>query len=138
MELPLWVYVSCEVRSIIRFLCAVERTNTEIHKQLKELQSETCISVLMVGMWIKQFAKSRTNVRNLQHGGWSSDRMLSSLYLKPASLQNLLRVVHTKVYRSTRCTHSSYKQNATRNDDVTRYVWLLFYQGIAWSQNVLS
>ncbi len=28
-----------------------------------------------------------------------------------------------KVYRKTRCAHSGYKQNATRNDDVTKFVW---------------
>ncbi len=31
----------------------------------------------------------------------------------------------TKVCRKTRCAHFGYKQNATRNDDVTRCVWLL-------------
>ncbi len=35
MELPVCEYASCEVQSVIRFLRAANRTNTEIHQELK-------------------------------------------------------------------------------------------------------
>ncbi len=55
--------------------------NMEIHKQLKEVYGETCMSLVMVRKWVKQFAKGRTDVRNLQCSKRLSDDLQCSKLL---------------------------------------------------------
>ncbi len=43
--------------------------NTEINEQLKTASGETCMSLVMAGKWLKQFAKGRTDIHNLQYSG---------------------------------------------------------------------
>ncbi len=52
MEKQITTYALCEVRSVIRFLHTLGRTNTEIHEELKSVYSEKCMSLVMVGKWV--------------------------------------------------------------------------------------
>lgn len=69
MELPIASPARCEVRSVIRFLCAKGHSATEIHFQLTEVYGETCMSVQMVRKWCKEFKEGRTDVHNEQRSG---------------------------------------------------------------------
>ncbi len=59
-------YVLCEVCGVIHFLHTLGRTSTEIHEQLKSVYGEKCISLVMVGKWVKQFDAGRTDVHDLE------------------------------------------------------------------------
>ncbi len=55
IEKQVTTYVSCKVYSVIRFLQTLGRSNTEIHKELKSVYGVKCMSLVMVGKWVKQF-----------------------------------------------------------------------------------
>ncbi len=66
MENQVTMYVSCEVHSVIRSLHTLGRTNTEIHEELKSVYGEKCMSLVMVGRWMKQFDAGRTDVHDIE------------------------------------------------------------------------
>ncbi len=56
MEKQVTTYASlCEVHGVIRFLHTLGRTNAKIHEELKIVYGEKCMSLVMVGKWVKQF-----------------------------------------------------------------------------------
>ncbi len=59
-------YASYKVCSVISFLHTLGRTNTKIHEELKSIYSEKCMSLVMVGKWVKQFDAGRTNIHDLE------------------------------------------------------------------------
>ncbi len=46
----------CKVQSVIQILWAAGWMNVKIHKQLKEIYDEICMSLVMMRKWVKQFA----------------------------------------------------------------------------------
>ncbi len=90
MELPLRVYIPYEVRSIIRFLWSAGWKKTEICEQVKEVYGETCMSLVVLWKLLKQFAERRTDVHNLQRGGW----LLYSMSLN--NVQRLLNLLEDR------------------------------------------
>ncbi len=67
VEKQVTTYPLCEVRGVICFLDTLGQTNTETHKELKSVYSEKCMSLVMVGKWVKQFDAGRTDVHDLEH-----------------------------------------------------------------------
>ncbi len=62
MEKQVTTYPSCEVRDVICFLHTVGQTNTEIHKELKSVHSEKCMSLVTLGKWAKQFDTGQNDI----------------------------------------------------------------------------
>ncbi len=73
MELPLSSTASCEVRSVICFLCARGETPIEIHRQISTVYGPTCMSVQMVRTWVREFKEGRTEVHDIPRAGRPSD-----------------------------------------------------------------
>ncbi|GBN51456.1 hypothetical protein AVEN_106234-1 [Araneus ventricosus] len=59
----------CEVRSVIRFLNAINVEQAEIHRQLVEIYSENVMTDGMVRKWVRQFNDGRTNVHDEARSG---------------------------------------------------------------------
>ncbi len=75
IEKQVTTYASCEVHGVIRFLHTLGQTNTEIHEELISVYSEKCMSLVMVGKWVKQFDAGRTDVHDLERSEHPSDSM---------------------------------------------------------------
>ncbi len=63
-EKQVTTYTSWEVRGAIWFLHTLGQMNTEIHEELKSVYGEKCMSLVMVGKWVKQFDAGRTDVHD--------------------------------------------------------------------------
>jgi hypothetical protein len=53
---------SVEVRAVIRFLNAKQKSPTEIHKEVVEVYGENVISRKQVSVWCTQFKEGRTSL----------------------------------------------------------------------------
>ncbi len=59
----------------------------EIRKLLKEVYDEMCMSLVMVGKWVKQFTERRTDVHDVQR----SERLTDSMSFDNMQQLNLLK-----------------------------------------------
>jgi transposase len=59
---------SVEVRAVIRFLNATQKSPTEIHKELVEVYGENVISRKQVSVWCNQFKERRTSLLDERAG----------------------------------------------------------------------
>ena len=73
MELPLESVRDCEIRAVIRFLCAKGVNGSEIHREVTLVYGEKCISLQMVRKWVDQFKKGRVDIHDLQRSGRPSE-----------------------------------------------------------------
>ncbi len=64
MEPPIVCASECEVRAVIRFLCARKVGTSEIYRQLCEVYGANVMSIQMVRRWKKIFEEGRTNVHD--------------------------------------------------------------------------
>lgn len=69
MELPLASPASCELRSVIRFLAAKEKSAKEIHEELCQVYGEEYMSSGMVRRWVRDFKNGRTDVHDEARAG---------------------------------------------------------------------
>ena len=69
MELPLTAAARCELRSVIRFLCAKDTTPIEIYRQLCEVYGQQCMDIKNVRKWCREFKNGRTDVHDEQRAG---------------------------------------------------------------------
>lgn len=73
MELPLESVRDCEIRAVIRFLCAKGENGAQIHRNLTSVYGERCMSLQMVRKWVEQFKNGRVDVHDLQRSGRPTD-----------------------------------------------------------------
>jgi hypothetical protein len=59
---------SVEVRAVIRFFNAKQKSPTETHKEVKEVYGENVISRKQVSVWCDQFKEGRTSLLDEQAG----------------------------------------------------------------------
>ncbi|UYV69950.1 hypothetical protein LAZ67_7001300 [Cordylochernes scorpioides] len=64
MELPLVNVSTCELRSVIRFFTAKNKTAVNIHHNLVLVYCERCMSIQMVRRWHSWFLEGRQNVHD--------------------------------------------------------------------------
>jgi transposase len=60
---------SVEVRAVIQFLNAKQKSTTEIHKEVVEVYSENMISCKQVSVWCNQFKEGWTSLLDEEHAG---------------------------------------------------------------------
>ncbi len=72
------MYASCEVCGVIRFLHTLGRTNTEVREEFKSVYGEKCMSLVMVGKWVKQFDAGQTDVHDKK---WITPRTSHDTYV---------------------------------------------------------
>jgi len=60
IEIP----AACEMRSVIRFLNAMNMKPAEIHRQLCDVYGEHAMSSSMVWRWVRLFNEGRENVHD--------------------------------------------------------------------------
>ncbi|GFU89680.1 histone-lysine N-methyltransferase SETMAR [Trichonephila clavipes] len=59
----------CEVRAVIRFLCAQGFKSVDIHHQISEVYGENIMSDGMVRKWVRAFKDGRTNIHDEERSG---------------------------------------------------------------------
>lgn len=59
----------CEIRAVIRFLHAKKVSPIEIHRQLKEVYGDNCMSVQHVRKWCREFTEGRKDVHDEPRSG---------------------------------------------------------------------
>ena len=69
MAAKIVVPANCEVRSVIRFLCAKESSAAEIHRELSLVCGPTVMSEGKVRQWCRDFKNGRTNVHDKEKCG---------------------------------------------------------------------
>jgi len=62
-------YASCEVRAVIRFLCAKNHKPIEIYRQICEVYGQGVMSEGRVRQWCIDFKNGRTNIHNEERSG---------------------------------------------------------------------
>ncbi|PSN52119.1 hypothetical protein C0J52_04312 [Blattella germanica] len=67
MEHPLASSTRCELLSVIRFLCAKNTAQVDIHSQLCEVFGDNCLSIQHVRQWCRDFKDRRTDIYDEQH-----------------------------------------------------------------------
>jgi hypothetical protein len=60
---------SVEVRAVIQFLNAKQKSTTEIHKEVVEVYGENVISCKQVSVWCNQFKEGRTSLLDEERAG---------------------------------------------------------------------
>jgi hypothetical protein len=86
----------CEVRSVIRFLNAINVKPADIHRQICEACGENAMSDGMVRKWAREFNEGRENVHDEARSGQPS-----------VVNDDLVRAVDSKVHEDRRFTISS-------------------------------
>ncbi|GFX84979.1 HTH_48 domain-containing protein [Trichonephila clavipes] len=69
MPPPIENPADCEVRAVIRFLCAQGFKSVDIHHQISEVYGENIMSDGMVRKWVRAFKDGRTNVHDEERSG---------------------------------------------------------------------
>lgn len=69
MELPIVASASCEIRSVIRFLCAEGNTAAEIHRRLCRVYGDGVMSDGSVRQWCRTFKNGRSEVHDEEGRG---------------------------------------------------------------------
>ncbi|GFV67079.1 HTH_48 domain-containing protein [Trichonephila clavipes] len=64
MPPPIENPADCEVRAVIRLLCAQGFKSVGIHHQISEVYGENIMSDGMVRKWVKAFKDGRTNIHD--------------------------------------------------------------------------
>ncbi|GFY19458.1 HTH_48 domain-containing protein [Trichonephila clavipes] len=59
----------CEVRAVIRFLCAQGFKSIDIHHQISEVYGENIMSDGMVRKWFSAFKDGRTHIHDEERSG---------------------------------------------------------------------
>ncbi|GFW94737.1 HTH_48 domain-containing protein [Trichonephila clavipes] len=72
MPLPIENPADCEVRAVIRFLCAQGFKSVDIHHQISEVYVENSMSDGMVRKWVRAFKDGRTNIHDEERSGRTS------------------------------------------------------------------
>ncbi|XP_031327821.1 protein GVQW3-like [Photinus pyralis] len=54
----------CELRSVIRFLCAEGHNAAEIHRRMSKVYGDNFMSDSMVRKWFREFKEGRTDVHD--------------------------------------------------------------------------
>jgi hypothetical protein len=68
--MPLIEYPSSvEVRAVIQFLNAKQKSTTEIHKEVVEVYGENLISCKQVSVWHNQFKEGQASLLDEEHAG---------------------------------------------------------------------
>ncbi|XP_031351026.1 uncharacterized protein LOC116176548 [Photinus pyralis] len=86
----------CELRSVIRFLCAEGHNAAEIHRRMSKVYGDNFMSDSMVRKWCREF-KGRTDVhdeggqgrKSVDHPPYSPDLAPSDFHLFPKLKQAL-------------------------------------------------
>jgi hypothetical protein len=60
---------SCEIRSVIKFLNAINIRPAEIYRQVCEVYGENAMSDEMVRRWCRMFSEGRTDVHDDDRSG---------------------------------------------------------------------
>lgn len=68
-------YVDCEVRAVIRFFIALNRSAPEIYEHLPSVYGDDVMSIQMVRRWIKIFKEGRTETHDLPRSGRPAESM---------------------------------------------------------------
>lgn len=69
MPPPIENPADCEVRAVIRFLCAKGFKSVDIHHQISEVYGENIMSDGMVRKWVRAFKDGRTNIHDEERSG---------------------------------------------------------------------
>ncbi|GFV57537.1 HTH_48 domain-containing protein [Trichonephila clavipes] len=69
MPPPIENHADCEVRAVIRFLCAQDFKSVDIHHQISEVYGENIMSDGMVWKWVRAFKDGRTNIHDEERSG---------------------------------------------------------------------
>ncbi|GFW71246.1 HTH_48 domain-containing protein [Trichonephila clavipes] len=69
MPPPIENPADCEVRAVIRFLCAQGFKSVDIHHQISEVYGENIMSDGMVRKWVRAFKDGRTNIHDEERRG---------------------------------------------------------------------
>lgn len=69
METPVIPTADCELRGVIRFLTAKNKSATEIHQELCNVYGEKVMSRPMVSRWRKAFIDGRTTIHDEERSG---------------------------------------------------------------------
>ncbi|GFT49575.1 HTH_48 domain-containing protein [Trichonephila clavipes] len=86
----------CEVRAVIRFLCAQGFKSVDIHHQISEVYGENIMSDGMVLKWVRAFKDGRINIHDEERSG------------RPSVITDeLIQKVDCKVKEKRRFTSSS-------------------------------
>lgn len=72
MAPPIENPAACEIRSVIRFLCAKEVKAAEIHRQISAVYGQNIMTGGMVRRWVRAFKDGRTNVHDEERSGRAS------------------------------------------------------------------
>ncbi|GFV93808.1 HTH_48 domain-containing protein [Trichonephila clavipes] len=72
MPPPIENRADCEVRAVIRFVCAQGYKSVDIHHQISEVYGENIMSDGMVRKWVRAFKDGRTNIHDEERSGRSS------------------------------------------------------------------
>ncbi|GFU43058.1 HTH_48 domain-containing protein [Trichonephila clavipes] len=59
----------CEVRAVIRFICALDFKSVDIHHQISEVYGENIMNDGMVRKWVRAFKDGRTNTHDEERSG---------------------------------------------------------------------
>ncbi|GFT51453.1 HTH_48 domain-containing protein [Trichonephila clavipes] len=96
MPPPIENPADCEVRAVIRFLCAQGFKSVDIHHQINEVYGENIMSDEMVRKWVRAFKDGRTNIHDKERSG------------RPSVITDeLIQKVDCKVKENRRLTISS-------------------------------
>uniref|UniRef100_A0A1Y1L879 Mos1 transposase HTH domain-containing protein n=1 Tax=Photinus pyralis TaxID=7054 RepID=A0A1Y1L879_PHOPY len=87
----------CELRSVIRFLCAEGHNAAEIHRRMSKVYGDNFMSDSMVRKWCREFKEGRTDVhdeggqgrKSVDHPPYSPDLAPSDFHLFPKLKQAL-------------------------------------------------
>lgn len=69
MPPPIENPADCEVRSVIRFLCAKRVKSIDIHREICAVYGENIMSEGMVRKWVRSFKDGRSNVHDEERSG---------------------------------------------------------------------
>ncbi|GFS61713.1 HTH_48 domain-containing protein [Trichonephila clavipes] len=85
MPPPIENPADCEVRAVIRFLCAQGFKSVDIHHQISEVYGENIMSDGMVRKWVRAFKDGRANIHDEERSGRPSvitDELIQKVYCK--------------------------------------------------------
>ncbi len=87
---PMYRYIvaicSCEVSSIIRFLCAKREVPVAIHRQILSLYGANSMSLQIVCHWVQDFDEEWKEVYDAPQVGRPSDANVNSITAVPSTI----------------------------------------------------
>lgn len=64
IELPLSTTTKCEVRSVLRFLCAKREGEVDNNRLISLVYGADVMTIKMVRQWIREFDEGRTDIHH--------------------------------------------------------------------------